>query len=424
MLLVALVGGTFFAGASYKQRQGESVGRDIAKTVVVEDDEMFDMDSSSLPSGAVRISRQKQQMIGVQTGVVEKTAFRKTLRLLGRVAPDETRIVKVKAAVDGITLKVYPSTTGSMVQKGARLASYYSPDIYAAEQGYLIAVSSDRYKSNLQVQVNESRLKFLGMTQSQVDELKKTGYIDETIILCAPATGFVLGRDISPEQRFLKGDELYRIAQLDRVWVYTDVYESEARYVQPHSAAKVSHPQLGNEFKAEVSGVLPLFDSGTRTLKVRLEVDNPEFLLKPDMFVDIELPVSLPPAITVSADAVLDSGVKKTVFVDRGKGLFEPREVETGWRFDDRVEIRKGLKPGERIAVSGNFLIDSESKLQLAAEGMYQDLCKDPVCGTDVAVNKAAKAGRKSRYNGKTYYFASDETKEKFEKEPARYVKE
>jgi YHS domain-containing protein len=141
------------------------------------------------------------------------------------------------------------------------------------------------------------------------------------------------------------------------------------------------------------------------------------------MFVDIELPVTLPSAVTVPADAVLDSGLKKTVFVDRGKGFFEPREVETGWRFDNRVEIKKGLKPGERIAVSGNFLIDSESKLQLAAEGIYQNLCKDPVCGTEVSVNKALKAGRKSSYKGKTYYFASDETKEQFEREPEKYVK-
>jgi Cu(I)/Ag(I) efflux system membrane fusion protein len=404
LLLFAFLVGTFIVGASYKQREHETIDKDIAKTMVVDDDEMSDMDTASLPPGAVKISRQKQQMIGVQIGVVEESAFTKTLRLLGRVAPDETRIVKVKAAVDGITLEVSPSTTtGSMVQKGDRLASYYSPDIYAAEQGYLIAVSSDRYKSNLQVQVNESRLKFLGMTQSQVDELKKTGYIDETIILCAPVEGFVLARDVSPEQRFLKGDELYRLAQLDRVWVYTDVYEDEARYVQPHAAAKVWHPQLGNEFQAEISDVLPLFDAATRTLKVRLEVDNPEFLLKPDMFVDIELPVTLPSAVTVPADAVLDSGLKKTVFVDRGKGFFEPREVETGWRFDNRVEIKKGLKPGERIAVSGNFLIDSESKLQLAAEGIYQNLCKDPVCGTEVSVNKALKAGRKSSYKGKTY---------------------
>jgi Cu(I)/Ag(I) efflux system membrane fusion protein len=425
-LLAVLLGGTFFAGASYKKGEGEKVNLDIAKPAPVNDDKIpdVDTDTSSLPSGTVRISHEKQQMIGVRTGVVEESVVEKRLRLLGRVAPDETRLFKVKAAVDGIILEVYPSTTGSRVKKGQRLASYYAPDIYAAEQGYLIALSSDRYKSNLQVQVNESRLKFLGMTASQVQQLKKTGRIDERIVLQAPATGFVLSRDVSPDLRFLKGEELYRIAKLDRVWVFTDIYESEARYVKPGAIAKVLHPQLGKEFQAQVSDVLPLFDTTTRTLKVRLEVDNPEFLLKPDMFVDIEVPVSLPPAITVPADSVLDSGLKKTVFVDLGNGLFEPREVETGWCFDDRVEIKKGLKPGERIAVSGNFLIDSESRLEMAAEGMYETLSKDPVSGLDVSVNKAEKAGRKISHRGKTYYFISDGAKEQFEKEPEKYVKE
>jgi YHS domain-containing protein len=141
------------------------------------------------------------------------------------------------------------------------------------------------------------------------------------------------------------------------------------------------------------------------------------------MFVDIELPIQFPPAITVPADAILDSGLKKTVFVDRGNGFFEPREVEIGWRLGNRVEITKGLKLGERIVVSGNFMIDSESRLEMAAAGMYGTLSKDPVCGADVSINKAEKTGRKSTYQGKTYYFSSDECKEKFEKNPERYVK-
>jgi YHS domain-containing protein len=132
----------------------------------------------------------------------------------------------------------------------------------------------------------------------------------------------------------------------------------------------------------------------------------------------------MPPAIAVPSDAVLDSGLKKTVFVDRGKGLFEPREVGTGWHHGNLVEITTGLEPGERIVTSGNFLIHSESRLEMAAAGMYETLSKDPVCGTDVSMNKALKAGRKSSYKGKTYYFASDETKEQFEKEPGKYVKE
>jgi YHS domain-containing protein len=141
------------------------------------------------------------------------------------------------------------------------------------------------------------------------------------------------------------------------------------------------------------------------------------------MFVDVELPISLPPAIAVPADAVLDSGLKKTVFVDRGNGVFEPREVETGWRIGNRVEIVRGLKPGEQIVISANFLIDSESRLELAASGMYGTLSKDPVCGAEVSISKAEKAGRKSAYKGKTFYFSSDECKAEFDKNPGHYVK-
>jgi membrane fusion protein, copper/silver efflux system len=332
-----------------------------------------DEDESFLAPGTVRISPEKRQLIDIRTGVVEKVAVTGILRLPGRVAPDENRLFNIKAAVDGIIQKVYPdTTTGSLVQKGQRLAAYYSPDIYGAEQGYLISLSSDRYRNNLQVQVNESRLLFLGMAAPQIEQLKKTGEIEEVISLLSPGTGFVLSRNVSPDFRFEKGDELYRIAKLDRVWILADVYESEARYLVPDVLAKVSHPQLGREFQARVSDVLPLFDPATRTLKVRLEADNPEFMLKPDMFVDVELPVKFPPAIAVPADAVLDSGLRKTVFVDKGDGLFEPREVETGWRLDNRIEILKGLAPGERIALSGTFFIDSESRLEMAAAGIYR----------------------------------------------------
>jgi membrane fusion protein, copper/silver efflux system len=153
-------------------------------------------------------------------------------------------------------------------------------------------------------------------------------------------------------------------------------------------------------------------------------MDNPGYLLRPDMFVDVEFPVPLPPTISVPADAILDSGLQKTVFVDRGNGYFEPREVETGWRMGNRVEIVKGLNPGERIVTSGNFLIDSESKLELAAQGMHTVLSKDPVCGREISTTKAQKAGRKIIYEDKTYFFDSDECKQKFEKDPKRYVKE
>ncbi len=420
ILFIIMLGISFLAGSWYNHVRTERMNPPGPRSVAVNPDE----GSDTSPPGTVMINHEKQQMTGVRTGVVKKAAVTRKLRLLGKVAPDETRIFKIKAAVDGIIGDVYPCTTGSMVKKEQPLASFYSPDIYAAEQGFLIAASSARSRSNLQVQVTESRLRFLGMSPSQIQELGKKGEIEENIVLRSPATGFVLSREVSRELRFQKGDELYRIAELDRVWIFADVYENEAGYIRPGVPATVKHPGMGKEFQARVSDVLSLFDATTRTLKVRLEADNPGFLLKPDMYVDIELPISLPPAIAVPADAVLDSGLKKTVFVDLANGFFEPREVETGWRFDNQVEIKKGLSPGERIVMSGTFLIDSESRLELAAAGMYRTLSKDPVCGLDVSINKAVKTGRKAVYKGKAYYFSSDESKLAFDKNPKRYAEE
>ena len=203
-----------------------------------------------------------------------------------------------------------------------------------------------------------------------MEEIKRTRQFPESIKIVAPVDGFVLARNVSPGQKFERDTEWYRIADLRRVWILADVFENDAQYLHPGTHVRVSLPDQRKTLMGRVSDVLPQFDAATRTLKVRLEVDNPGYVLRPDMFVDVELPVAFSRAVVVPAGAVLDSGLKKTVFVERGEGLFAPRLVETGRRFDDRVEIVKGLQPGERIVVSGNFLINSESRLKEAA-AMY-----------------------------------------------------
>ena len=183
------------------------------------------------------------------------------------------------------------------------------------------------------------------------------------------------------------------MADLSRVWILADLFGNETQYVKPQEKAKVSLPDRQKVFEATVTNVQPQVDPVTRALKVRLEADNPGYTLKPDMFVNVEFPINLPAAITVPVDAILDSGLKQTVFVDRGNGFFEPRRVETGQRFGEQVEIVQGLEPGERIVISGNFLIDSESRMRLAAAGMFGEVGKDPVCGLNVDESKAKSAG-------------------------------
>ena len=170
-----------------------------------------------------------------------------------------------------------------------------------------------------------------------------------------------------------------------------------------------------------MSDALPQFDQQSRTLKTRFELDNPGNLLQPDMFVDVELDVRMPPAMTVPADAVFDSGRRKTVFVDLGNGRYEARRVETGWRLGDRVEVTRGLMGGERVVASANFLLDSESRMKAASAGILNPE-SDPVCGMEVDAKKAAAAGRTTTHDGHTHYFCSDECKKKFEAEPAKYI--
>jgi membrane fusion protein, copper/silver efflux system len=203
------------------------------------------------------------------------------------------------------------------------------------------------------------------MSSVQVEEIRRTRQVPTHLRITAPAEGIVASRSVSPGQRLERGDELFTIADLRRVWILADVFGPEAEYVRPGMVAQVSSPARAGTFGASVSrAVQPQFDAATQTVNVRFEADNPGNVLRPGMFVDVALPVTLPEALVVPVDAVLDSGLKKTVFVERAQGVFEPRAVETGWRFGDRVQIVKGLEAGERIVVAGTFLLDSESKLR------------------------------------------------------------
>jgi Cu(I)/Ag(I) efflux system membrane fusion protein len=427
----------FLAGYWIRQPDGARTGSPVtaSKAPVAPADSQ---DASSAAPGTVRISPEKQQVMGVRLGTAERVSETHTLRLLGRVAADESRVYQINAAVDGwISQSFSNNTTGSLVKKDDPLASFYSPEFLSAQQAYIYNLSSlDRFQasekdnpgqthlSKANIQQYADTLRNLGMSDKQIEEIARTRQRTQNIQILAPAPGFILTRNITPGQKFSKGSELFKIADLRRVWIIADLYENEARFLKPGKSVKVTLSNQQKVFEARVSSTLPQFDPATRTLKVRLEADNPGYILRPDMFVDVELPVTFPPAVVVPADAVLDSGLRKTVFVDRGNGVFEPREVETGWRFVNRVEIVKGLEPGEKIVVSGNFLIDSESRTELAAAGMSGTLEKDPVCGVGVSVKKALKEGRASLHQGKTYYFSSSECKEKFDRDPDRYVKQ
>ncbi len=389
-----------------------------------------------MPAGTVQIDPERQQLIGLRIGRAEVTSGARTIRILGRVAPDETRIYRLTASVDGWIVEAMPNTVGSLVKKNEILASFYSPEFLGSEQAYIYALNSlarfqaSGNETNQQIQLTKANLQQYtdtlrnqGMSDLQIEEIGSERKLTQKIYIVAPSAGFVLLREVSPGLRFVRGTELYRIADLRRVWILADLFEKEAEFVRPGLKAEVRSSQNpARVFQARVSNVLPQFDPATRTLKARLEVDNPDFVLRPEMFVDVEFPVDLPPSLAVPVDAVIDTGLRKTVFIDRGNGYFEPRPVETGWRFGSQIEIVKGLMEGERLVVSSTFLVDSESRMKAAAAGIFGTPRKDPVCGMDVDESRAKAAGRTSEFRGEIYYFCSDKCKEDFDKAPGKYA--
>lgn len=336
----------------------------------------------ALPPGTFQVSPEKQQLIGVRYGQAQYVSESQTVRAVGRVTADETRIARVHTRIEGWIEKVYVDFTGQLVKQGQPMVTLYSPEMLASQQEYLLALrAKDLLRqstlpgaaedSHSLIDVSRRRLELWGLGEEQIEEISRTGKPLTNITIHSPVTGFVTARNAFLKQKISPETELYTIADLSRVWIMADVFESDAPVIQLGQAATVTLSYLpGKRFPARVTYIQPQLDAETRTLKVRLEADNPEFQLKPEMFADVDFTPRRQARLAVPTGAVLDSGLRQTVFVDRGNGYLEPRDVTTGRRMGDQVEILSGLKAGERIATSGTFLIDSESQLKAAAAGM------------------------------------------------------
>src|SRR5215470_19245199 len=253
-----------------------------------------------LPPGAVAITSEQQQLIGVRVEKVEKNSGSRMIRTTGRIAPDDNRVYRLMAGTDGWIRALQDNPVGTVVRKDQVLATFYSREFRNAEQAYLGSLASqDRLRgtrevdeqnrpSDSSIRINEEQLKTLGMGEPQIRELAKTRQVTGDIEIVAPADGIVLSRAISPQQRFEKGTEFYKIADLSKVWILADVFSDEAQVLHPGSRVAVNVRELGKTVYAIVSNSPPLFDPNSRTLKLRLEADNPGLLLRPDMFVDVE----------------------------------------------------------------------------------------------------------------------------------------
>jgi membrane fusion protein, copper/silver efflux system len=344
---------------------------------------------------AVRVPTHVRQAIGVQVQEVDAAAGEHTIRLFGRVAADEQRTYALNAGIDGTIRNLSSATTGSRVRKGQLLGTYTAPELLLAVQQYIVALDGLERRnkgelagasdtdgegrssivtaspggvvinsslSNLQQRID--RLRLFGMSEQQMEEIRRVKGVPATIKIYAPADGIILARNATAGRTFSRGEEWFRIADLRKVWVLADVFGDDAERVRPGMKARVRMDDEGRTFAARVSDVPPQYDAVTRTRTVRLEVDNEGDVLRPDMPVDVELTASFDATIAVPSESVLDHGVSRTVFVEREPGTYEPREVQTGWRRGGQVEIVRGLAPGDRIVRSGTFLLDADSRIR------------------------------------------------------------
>ena len=328
------------------------------------------LSSAQIPAGTVNIDGAMQRLAGIRVAPVTRNGASRVVRIAGRVLPEDTRIYKINSGVDGFVRDTYRDAVGTVVTKDRKLATYYAPEFLAAASGFLAA--SERVPGSVadtgarSIQNYTDRLRNLGISDLQVKRIADSRQLPESIDVVAPVNGVILARNISPGQHFEHDMEFYRIADLSRVWVVAEAYLQDEPYLHPGALAQITLREEGRHLSARITDSLPQSDGSGTTIKLRLEVDNTSLVLRPDMVVDVDLPVRLQAAVTIPIDALIDSGAHARVYVEHGEGIFEPREVETGWRNAERIEILKGLEPGERVVVGATFLVDSESRFKSA----------------------------------------------------------
>ncbi|GAB6904605.1 hypothetical protein JCM12296A_04390 [Desulfosarcina cetonica] len=347
------------------------MGMDLVP-VYAEDD-----DGEKTPSSTIRIDPVTRQNMGVRLGRVERRPLSKTIRTFGTIAFDETGVYSVNTKFNGWIETLHVDYVGETVKKGQPLFDIYSPDLLTAQQEYLIALRQFNATAGGKqlLEASRTRLAYWDLTDAQIKDLERQGTIRKTITIFSPASGVVTIK-IALKGHYVKaGEHQYEIADLSSVWVDVDVYEYELPWVYKGMPAEMELAYLpGKRYAGEVLFVYPYLDPKTRTARLRLSFPNPDNVLKPGMYANVYLKSRLPgDRLVVPQEAVIDSGVRKRVFVARGKGSFEARDITLGVEGDDYLfEVLGGLAEGEAIVVSGQFLLDSESRLKEAIAKMLE----------------------------------------------------
>ena len=334
------------------------------------------------PMVPVQLTPEQRQSIGVKTGTVEYKDLHDDIRATGTVDVDERLQTSVQVRFSGTIRRVFADATYQYVKKGEPLFTIYSPELVATEEEYLLARRNERAMRGSSVDgvaegaaslasAAEQRLRQWDIPASEIAKMQSSGKAVTDLAIDAPASGYVMERDVLPQMNVESGTKLYQLSDLSHVWVNAEVFQNDAGKVRRgESAAITVDAYPGRTFAGRVEEILPQVDMATRTVRVRLAVSNPGVVLKPGMFVNIDLRSSLGRRLVVPASAVFQTGTRQVVFLDHGDGSLEPKDVSVGAQVGEDYVVLKGLKEHEAIVTSANFLLDSESQLQAAA-GSY-----------------------------------------------------
>lgn len=339
-------------------------------------------ETAKMPSGTVKITPDKQQRIGVRTATVERRSLVRTVRTTGQLTSDETKLAHIHVKVNGYIDKGYVDYIGQLVKKGQPLFTLYSPDLVATEEEYLIArrgakeMGASQFPDVAQgsqslLHSTRERLKLWDISDEQIQKLDDTGEVTKTLTFYSPVSGFVTDRKAFPQTAVTPDMDLYVISDLSTIWVNADVYEYEVPFVKVGQTADMQLSYYaGKTYAGKITYIYPTVDPVSHTVKARIEFPNPNFDLKPQMFANVQLKINYGKQIVVPQEAIMDSGDKQYLFVVHDGGVFEPRVIQMGAKLEGNVVVLSGLNAGETIVTSGNFLIDSESRLKSAMAGM------------------------------------------------------
>jgi RND family efflux transporter MFP subunit len=324
----------------------------------------------------IQLSPRRLQEIGVTTALVEMKDTSSEVQAPGSVAMDEQQLSSVQTRFPGWIRTVFANATYQYVKKGQSLFTIYSPDLVSTEQEVLLAKQNQATSSehmhgtpanegNWLLQAAEERLRRFDVPEAEIARIEQSGSVEREVAIESPASGYIIERNALPNVYVQPDTKLYTIADLSTVWVYANVFQTDGGRLKPGDHAQVTVDAYpGRKFNGRIDQILPDVDLATRTVRVRLIFSNPGVMLKPGMYVDVDISAPLGRRLVIPSSGVLQAGNRQIAFIDHGEGSLEPREIETGPRLDDSIVVLKGLKAGDRIVTSANFLIDSEAQLQ------------------------------------------------------------